>query len=167
MKYNLTYKYYIVKTQNKDIIIELSYDNTMNKEVFSAKTNTKFMDENGDRFRACGIGDNETDALEMCLNEIKEFYDSNINVSMVKEIDLPFKISVEIKSNIATCYFKKKNNQLLILTDKNLFELPLIDNIVLTIEKNLKFINGSEYKNFTKEYLQDNDFYPVFDSLTC
>jgi len=179
MRFNYCYKYYLLQTNENRLIIELSYDNTLQTPAYSAKTNIVFMDDEGDIGHACGVGRSEKEALEMCIRELTEIYPNlnkyniekyktigEIDLSKLTEISLPVKISIDLKNVITTCYFKKEDKNLLVLTDVDKFYLPIEKDVLYTLEKHINEIGVSELKNFTKEYLINNDFYPTFEALT-
>ena len=179
MKYNFCYKYYKLKTNHVEIIIELSYDNTLSNGTYGAKTNLLFRDEEDDLGHAAGVGKTELDAIHMCLKETNEYSKStsgfnlnklkeplNVTIDSLQQINMPCCISFMLSKNkTATVYFKKEENELIVLTDKTKFSLPMEGDVIETLENNIKKIKHSNANNFTKEYLQQNDFYPVFNSL--
>lgn len=180
MRYNFCYKYYKLKVDDIDIILELSYDNTLGAGSYGAHTNTLFKDTEGDLGHAAGVGKTEIDAVNMCLKEVMEASNGideynknklkhplNVTISDLKEINLPYRVSFVLGSNkYTTIYFKKEQDVLKVLTDKTVVDIPISGDVIQTLEKHIKLIKHSEDNNFTKEYLQHNNFYPIFKFLT-
>lgn len=165
MRYNYSYKYYKIN----DMIIQLSVDNTLNgKDIYMANTNTLFQNIEGDWGHACGVGKNEEIALEMCIKEINDYTTSSksdiANKQDLKEIELPYMVTFQVyKDRYATCFFKTNNNTIEILSDTKKQIIECVESPIDTIKNNIKLFKNSQYENFTKEYLQKNNFYPTFD----
>jgi len=180
MKYNFCYKYYKLKNKDTYLIIQLSYDNTMKRSSYLAATNIVFKDNEGDLGHAGGSGENEMNALNMCVKDINEYFLSsneynlkklaglnNLSISDFEEIKLPYCVTFVLGNNkYTTVYFKNEKNNLIVLTAKTKLVMPIIKNEIYTLEKNMRKIKNSDDKKFTKEYLKENDFYPTFNNLT-
>ncbi len=179
LPYHICYKYLLLKTTNKDIIIELSFGNTLGNGSYGAATNTQFVDSEEISGSATGIGQDEESSLKMCLNEIFEYSqmsnENNKNKTQgitseslfkLEEIDyLPYSISFIIGKKSSTFYFKIKGDKIIVLTDKKKVTLNY-DGDLIEILTDFALKNKiSHFDNKSKKYLMDNDFYPTFESM--
>lgn len=170
MKYNITYKYYEIILNKLVIKVASSYDNTIGKGSFLASSNVLFKDKQGDLGYAAGVGKNEELALDMCLKEIDHYLHTKkygnifesfppFEISDIKEISMAGSASIILnKKKSAFCYFKKQDDKLIILTDREVLKVTYENSFIDTLIKNIKLIKKSNAKNFTPEYLKNNGF---------
>jgi len=177
MKYNFCYKYYEVTINNANMILELSYDNTLGIGFYGARTNALFRDVEGDLSCAAGSAKTEMEALNSCLNALNEALQCNNSYGLcksnerfnatnfrLKEVDLPFHVTFLLgKNSDTTVYFKIEANTLIVLSDKMKFTATIEHDAIYTLKKHIKKIKHSDANGFTKEYLEQNNFFPVFN----
>lgn len=165
MKYNYCYKYVKININSIDIIIELSFDNTLGEDMYSAKTNLLFKDENGDYGHACGVGRTEEISLKMCLNEIKQYLNIEDEINDNIELDIPRKITIIHKNKPIILFVKNENEQQIILTKKGRIYIDSNENILDYITKHIKLFIKNGIDNFSKDFFKENNFEPIFDNL--
>ena len=165
-KYRYDYKYLNLKIKSLNIVIELSKDNTFVNTSYSAKTNLMFQDEYGDWGHAVGVGDNEQNALKMCLAEIKEYLSLNNEFSPVlEELNIPTKIVFEYKKKTIVLNIEQLDNSFSILTTNGRKNI-ITDNIVEYIANNPKeFINDS-VDEYSEHLFKKYNFNKPFDAMT-
>ncbi|MDD4276148.1 MAG: hypothetical protein PHO33_04130 [Clostridia bacterium] len=166
-KYSYSYKYFNLKNNVINIVIQLSFDNMLGKGIYAAKTNVLFRDENGDWGHACGVGDTEESALSMCINEIHTYLKSNNKkLDNWTEINLPSKITFLNKEQTITLYLLNEDNKQIILTnDVKIFINPGID-VIKYISKNKKSFLNNGIKSVSADFLKKNDIKAIFDNMS-
>ena len=167
IKYNYCYKYVKININSIDIIIELSFDNTLGEDMYSAKTNLLFKDENGDYGHACGVGRTEEISLKMCLNEIKQYFNLSGDISEdYTDLDIPKKITIDYNKKPIVLFIKKENNQQIILTNKNKILIDYDENVVEYISKNIKLFVNQSIDNQSGDYFKTMGFEDNFDNMS-
>ncbi|MBE5741193.1 MAG: hypothetical protein E7351_01505 [Clostridiales bacterium] len=164
-KYRYNYKYLNLKFKSLNIVIELAKDNTWGNTSYSAKTNLMFKDEYDDWGHAAGVGRNEQDALNMCIDEIEHYTGHQIDMSLITEINLAKKIVFEYKKQTIVLNIEQIDNNFSILTPNGRKNI-ITDNIIEYISNNLKeFINDS-VDNYSEELFKMYNFSKPFDAMT-
>ena len=175
-----TYKYYLVCGIHPTIIIKLFCDDTCNKPIYGAATNIAFYDEVDDSYSPCvGIGENEKQALNSCLNEIDRmvnnrsnskynqqlFMEINTNYKHtdIKEVNLPYKVCFHNGTNACTFCYRKTSDGIIVLTGTKCIKTNLndINSVINNYLPELKTTN-----EITKIDLKKHGFYPTFEILT-
>lgn len=163
-EYDYAYKHLMLKVKDKDIVIELSVDNMYGDKTYSAKTNLSFLDEDETWGKACGIGKNETAALNMCLAELERYTHSNLSANMCAVVDLPKRITFIYKKKTGVVYFKMKDG-LTLLTSSGKEQL-LNDDVLSYVKKNAKRLINESANDENLEFYIGNDFYPTFEGIS-
>lgn len=165
MKYDYGYKHLQILTNKFKIIIELSEDTMLNGKTFCAKSNLMFQDEYGDWGHAVGVGRNEQDALNMCIDEIENYTGHHIDMSLITEINLPKKIVFEYKKRTVVLNIEQVDGNFSILTPNGRKNI-ITYNIVEYIADNPKeFINDS-VDNYCEQLFKMHNFSKPFDAMT-
>lgn len=163
-KYRHDYKYLQLKINMLNIIIELSKDNTFGEMTYSAKTNVMFQDEYGDWGHAVGVGQTEKDALDMCINEIRDYVKQNFSLQF-KNVSIPQKFVYDFKNNIIVLNINENNGEYTILTPNGSKNIGKV-NIVETINKRAKEFSQYNVPEYSKELFEQFGFKKTFDALT-
>ncbi len=165
LHYDYGYKHYKLKIDEQEIFIELSIDNFMNQETYSAKTNYLFFDNNERSWgHACGVGANEENAINMCLQEVKCY--TGIELPIPEEdISIPQRITIENKNNIDVFYNLKENESNKLLTSHGVDIISLESKDILTFV--LENINKYKGCGVELEKVDKNiQFKNIFETLT-
>lgn len=165
-KYRYDYKHLNLKINSLNIVIELSKDNTMGSISYSAKTNLMFQDEYGDWGHAVGVGSDEQKALSMCIKEIHDYTNLNIEANKIYEINLPSRITTVYKNKTVILYVKMVNNEYMLLTNQGVVKLPKNIDIIEYIEENSKKLLQLGVNQNSKEYFEDYNFEEPFENMT-
>lgn len=159
--YDYGYKYLKANIGNHELVVELSLDNFMKQKTFSAKTNYLFFDENEQSWgHACGVGQSETDALQMCVNEIKAYTGVDVNF---QDLYCPQRISFEKNDKNYTLYFKIIDKTIHIMTPNGVESIEIKGDVLDTILGFCKKYSGEELDARDKVFEQ-NDFIPIFEN---
>lgn len=163
-KYRYDYKYLNLKIKSLDIIVELAKDNTSGNTLYSAKTNIMFKDEYGDWGHAVGVGNNEQEALKMCLAEICEYLNYEMSPT-IENLEMPTKIVFEWKKKTIVLHIEEYDNYFSVLTPKGRKNI-ITNNIVEYISSHPKeFINDS-INNYSEQLFKMFNFSKPFDAMT-
>lgn len=163
-KFRYDYKYLNLKIKSLNIVVELAKDNTFGNTSYSAKTNFMFKDEYGDWGHAVGVGDNEQDALNMCLSELSKYLNCEISPT-IEQLNMPTKIVFEWKKKTIVLNIEQFDNYFSILMPKGRKNIITKD-IVEYISNNPKeFINDS-VDNYSEQLFKMFNFGKPFDAMT-
>ena len=165
MKYDLRYKYLEAGICKEKVVVELGFDNMLDKNVFSAKSNLLFKDENGDYGHAVGVGKNEKDALLMCINEIKEYTNCNINENDFVEMSMLQKLVFEYKKKTVILYFEQSGGECRVFTRDGVKTI-VTDDIVEYVHDNIKEVVGYSLDENLDKILKKYGINRVFDMMT-
>lgn len=167
LKCNYAYKHLKIKIGPLEMVVELSIDNMLGSKIYAAKTNMLFLDENESWGHACGVGDTEKKAVDMCLGEISKYL-SNINDDSlnITEINIPKRITFEYKKQPVVLYFNELANKKIILTRFGQYELGQNDEVLDYISKNIKSLSKGDISNMSNDYYVENGFCPIFNNLS-
>ncbi|MBO5910493.1 MAG: hypothetical protein J6Q15_03180 [Clostridia bacterium] len=166
IEYDIAYKHLGLDVGDKKIIVELSLDNMMGEKTFSATSNLLFFDSDETWGHACGVGETEHDALNMCINEIENYTNSNVDTNMVYETDLPKRLTFVYKKETVILYFKKVDNEYILLTSQGIIKIPNELDLIKYIDKNAKKLSKLGIKQYSKEYFQNHKFEELFENMT-
>ena len=164
MKYDYGYKHIQVLVDKFKIIIELSEDTMFNKKTFCAKSDLMFQDEFGDWGHAAGVGRNEQEALKMCIGEIENYTNHNVDMNLMTEIDIPKRFTFIYKKRTGILYIKQKDNNFSILTSKGRVEV-ITDDIVEYISKKPKEFVNCSVDNYSEQLFKTYNFSKPFDEM--
>lgn len=164
LKYDYGYKHLQIMINRFKIIIEFSEDTMLNGKTFCAKSDLMFQDEQGDWGHAVGVGNNEQDAFDMCLSEIRDYLKHDFT-PVLQEIDLPKRFTYLYKKRTIVLYIEQSENNVSILTPHGRKNIAT-DNIVEYISKTPKeFINDS-VDDYSEGFFKKYNFKKPFDALT-
>lgn len=131
--------------------------------------------------RVAGVGDTEQEALEMFLDEFNGYIESNgnntfngsvllgltkLSVSDLMYVDFPGNIVVEDKNKSYYFYYKIKDNKIIVLTENQKFVTDYIFDFKKLLTKICNNLKENKSEKISKEYLEDKEFYPNFESLS-
>ncbi len=165
MKYDYGYKHLQILINNLKIIVELSEDTMLNRKTYCAKSDLMFKDEYGDWGHAVGVGRNEQDALNMCIDEIDNYTSRHIDMGLITEINLPKRIVFEYKKKTIVLYFEQLDNCFSVLT-KNGRKNIITDNIIEYIANNPKEFINDNVDNYSEQLFKMHNFSKPFDAMT-
>ena len=97
IEYDYRYKHLQLIAGPHKIIIELSKDNMFKETSYSVKSNLLFLDNDETWGHAVGVGNNEQDALKMCLSEIRNYLNYEFT-PILQELDMPKKFTFIYKN---------------------------------------------------------------------
>lgn len=163
-KYRYDYKYLNLKINSINIVIELSKDNTLGNTSYSAKTNLMFKDEYGDWGHAVGVGNNEQDALKMCLLEICEYLNCEM-LPTIEDLKMPTKIVFEWKKKTIVLNIEQYDNYFSILTPKGRKNI-ITDDIVEYISNHPKEFIKDSVDNYSEQLFKMFNFSKPFEAMT-
>ena len=169
LRFNYGYKHLKLKIGNLEIIIELSYDNTLKKPIYSAKSNILFKDQYGDWGHAVGVGDNEEQALQMCYKELEDYLNikfNKVDMANVSDFDLPKRITIQHKEDVVVLYVKAYQEQQVILTSFGKIIIDKNTNLLEYLNKNIKQFINRGVNNMPDEFFANNEFAPIFNKLS-
>ena len=166
-EYDYGYRYIKASINSKIVIIELSKDNMFGKYNYSAKTNLLFLDDDGTWGAACGVGKNEETALDMCVNELNHYLNSDKNTSLnlkFEEIDLPKRITFVYKEKTCVIFYRHELNRIVLLTHDGKVYIEEQD-ILKYIKLNVNKLINQGVDEKCKDFFVKNNFYPTFGDL--
>lgn len=163
-KYRYDYKYLNLKNKSLNIVIELARDNTFGNALYSAKTNFMFKDEYGDWGHAVGVGNNEQEALKMCLQEICKYLNCEISPT-IEDLKMPTKIVFECKKKTIVLNIEQYDNYFSILTPKGRKNIITTDIVEYISNHPKEFIHDS-IDNYSEQFFKMYNFSKPFDAMT-
>jgi hypothetical protein len=165
LKYCFCYNY--IKLNCNDIVIQLSKDNTCGKLIFSAKTNVLFKDEYGDWGHACGVGNSEEKALEMCLNEIANYIKTDVEQPLsIETLIIPKKFTFIYKDKAIILFIQNCNDNQVILTNNSKIYIDNDVNVIEFINKNKRKFLDKGVTDTSNEFFAKNKFGIIFDNMS-
>ena len=169
IEYDYRYKHLQLIAGNCKIIIELSKDNMFKEINYSAKSNLLFLDNDETWGHAVGVGSSEEDALKMCYKELEQYLGLTFDKSITDNIsilDIPKQITIENKTDIIILLVKTENNHQVILTNQGKIIIGQDVNIIDYLNKNIKLFINKGINNSSDEFLELNEFSPIFNRLS-
>jgi len=166
IEFDYEYKYLKLSCNNTEIIIALSLDNSMKEITYAAKSNLLFKDQEGDWGHACGVGSSENEALQMCLNEICNYINCDLNSCQnLQVLNITKKITLISKNKTFEYLIKENNKNTSILTNDEIISINKDIDIVNYFTTNFKFLKDKGINQISKKKLLEKKFLPVFDLL--
>ncbi|MBQ7467081.1 MAG: hypothetical protein IJS74_03320 [Clostridia bacterium] len=167
LHYDYGYKHLKYVVGNVEMLIELSVDNFMEQETYSAKTDYLFYDDKEQSWgHACGVGSSEDQALKMCLGEIKDYTGINPILSS-KDDSIPQRITIENKDDIVILYYLNNNDGDNLLTLKGTETINLGEFDILTyLIKNYKQYKDCSVETEKLDTDKNIQFKSIFETMT-
>ncbi len=165
IEYDYGYKHLQLMAGAQEIIVELSKDTMFKETSYSAKSNLLFWDTNEEAWgHAAGVGRNEQDALKMCIGEIENYTNHNVDMNLMTEIDIPKRFTFIYKKRTGILYIKQKDNNFSILTSKGRIEV-ITDDIVEYISKKPKEFVNCSVDDYSEQLFKTYNFSKPFDEM--
>ncbi len=165
IEYDYRYKHLQLNAGPHKIIIELSKDNMFKKTSYSVKSNLLFLDDDETWGYAVGVGGNEQDAINMCIDEIENYTGYHIDTSSIIEINLPKKFTFIYKKRTIILYIEQVDGNFVILTPNGKKNI-ITDNIVEYISNNPKEFMKDSVDNYSEQIFEMYNFSKPFDAMT-
>ena len=166
IEYDMAYKHLGLDVVDKKIVIELTIDNMMGKKTFSATSNFMFFDINETWGHACGVGETEQDALNMCIKEIHDYTNLDIDKNKIYEINLPKRLTYIYKTKTVILYVKVLDENYMLLTNKGIIQVPKKENLIKFVNNNAKKFSELSIEKCPKEYFENYKFNEIFANMT-